>query len=101
MDGAEQSTPPGYHGEKAALAARMKRIEGQVRGIGRMIDDDTYCIDVLTQIAAVNAALHAVGVTLLDDHLSHCVVSAAQESDEAGRAKIAEATASVARLIKS
>lgn len=97
----ENTQPPGYAEQKEAVAKRMRRIEGQVRGIARMIDGDTYCIDVLTQISAVNSALHAVGVSLLSEHMSHCIVSAAQESPEAGEAKIAEATAAIARLIKS
>ncbi|WP_328698769.1 metal-sensitive transcriptional regulator [Brevibacterium rongguiense] len=97
----DESQPPGYTAEKDALAKRMRRIEGQVRGVGRMIEEDTYCIDVLTQISAINAALHAVGVTLLHDHMSHCVADAARESPEAGEAKLAEASAAIARLIKS
>jgi len=68
---------PGYAGHKGALSARMKRIEGQVRGIERMIADDTYCIDVLTQVSAITKALQSVSLALLDDHLGHCVVEAA------------------------
>lgn len=96
-----QDHSPAHGYDQDAIAKRMKRIEGQVRGIGRMIDQDTYCIDVLTQISAVTAALHAVGVNLLESHMHHCVVEAAQESPEAGAAKIAEATAAIQRLIKS
>ena len=99
VDGKKPHPDHGY--DQVAIAKRMKRIEGQVRGIGRMIDQDTYCIDVLTQISAVTAALHAVGVNLLESHMNHCVVEAAQESPEAGAAKIAEATAAIQRLIKS
>ena len=67
------SGPHGYTADKQALLARLKRIEGQARGLQRMVDEDTYCIDVLTQIAAVTKALQAVAVSLLEDHLRHCV----------------------------
>ncbi|GAA4283616.1 metal-sensitive transcriptional regulator [Brevibacterium daeguense] len=91
----------GYTEQKDAYLKRIRRIEGQVRGIGRMVDEDKYCIDILTQISAVTAALRAVSVGLLDEHMRHCVVTAAQESPEAADAKIAEASAAIARLIKS
>jgi CsoR family transcriptional regulator, copper-sensing transcriptional repressor len=68
--------PVGYSDEKAALLRRLARIEGQVRGLGRMVEEDRYCIDVLTQIAAVNTALNAVGKRLLDAHVQHCVKDA-------------------------
>ncbi|WP_349826715.1 metal-sensitive transcriptional regulator [Brevibacterium litoralis] len=93
--------PHGYSHDKAAYRARMKRIEGQVRGVARMIDEDTYCIDVLTQISAASAALHSVAVALLDEHMKHCVVTAANESPEAAAAKIDEATKAITRLIRS
>ena len=91
----------GYSPQKDAYVARMRRIEGQVRGIEKMIAEDKYCIDVLTQISAVTRALQAVSLALLEDHLNHCVVGAAKASDEEGRAKVAGATAAVARLWKS
>src|SRR5699024_2060435 len=92
----------GYTPQKDALARRMKRIEGQVRGIGKMIDDDKYCIDILTQVSAATAALHAVSINLLEEHIAHCVVDAAGSGDdEAARKKIEEASAAIARLIKS
>lgn len=91
----------GYSPQKDAYLARMRRIEGQVRGIERMIAEDTYCIDVLTQISAVTKALQSVSLGLLEDHLNHCVVGAAKASDEGGREKVAEATAAIARLWKS
>jgi DNA-binding FrmR family transcriptional regulator len=102
LAGMSEATPTGPHGysaEKQALLARLKRVEGQVRGIARMVDEDTYCIDVLTQISAANKALQAVAVGLLEDHLRHCVVQAAADgnADE----KIKEATAAIARLVKS
>ena len=87
--------------DRRALLTRLHRIEGQVRGIGRMIDDDVYCIDVLTQVSAVTRALQAVSLGLLEEHIEHCVVDAARESDEAAAVKVAEATAAIARLVRS
>lgn len=92
---------PGYADTKDAQLKRLRRIEGQVRGLQRMVEDETYCIDVLTQVSAVTRALQAVSLSLLEEHLSHCVVDAARESDGAGRAKIEEATAAIARLVRS
>ncbi len=96
------SGAPGYHDDKAAVLARLKRIEGQIRGLQRMVDDDTYCIDVLTQVSAATRALQSVAVQLLDDHLRHCVADAVQsdDPDEADR-KITEASKSIERLVKS
>ncbi|ROR72731.1 metal-sensitive transcriptional regulator [Bogoriella caseilytica] len=91
----------GYRGTKDEYARRLRRIEGQVRGIARMVDEDTYCIDVLTQISAVTKALQAVGIGLVEDHLGHCVVEAARSSTEEGQEKVAEASAAIARLVKS
>ncbi len=80
---------------------RLAKIEGQVRGIARMVEQDTYCIDVLTQVSAATKALQAVSLGLLEEHISHCVVDAARESDEAAQAKIKEASAAIARLVRS
>lgn len=91
----------GYTPQKDALARRMKRIEGQVRGIAKMIDDDKYCIDILTQISAVSSALRAVALNLLDEHLDHCVSSAIAQGGEEADAKLAEASAAIARLVRS
>lgn len=91
----------GYSRSKDDYAKRMRRIEGQVRGIARMVDEDVYCIDVLTQIAAVTKALQAVSIGLVEDHLGHCVVEAAKSSDADGRAKVQEASAAIARLVRS
>lgn len=91
----------GYSGTKEQYANRLRRIEGQVRGIARMVDEDTYCIDVLTQISAVTKALQAVGIGLVEDHLGHCVVDAARSSHEEGQAKVAEASEAIARLVRS
>jgi DNA-binding FrmR family transcriptional regulator len=95
-------TAPGYHDDKAAILARLKRIEGQIRGLQRMVDDDTYCIDVLTQVSAATKALQSVAVQLLDDHLRHCVSDAIQ-ADEPGEVDriISEATRTIERLVKS
>jgi DNA-binding FrmR family transcriptional regulator len=92
---------PGYTSNKDALQHRLRRIEGQVRGLQRMVDEDAYCIDVLTQISAVTKALQAVAVELLDDHLSHCVREAIAAGGPEADAKVAEASAAVARLVRS
>lgn len=96
----------GYAGDVQALQNRLRRIEGQVRGIQRLIDEDTYCVDVLTQVSAVKSALDRVAMLLLEDHLSHCVVGAAEAAVETGdsaevTAKIREASAAIERLVKS
>ncbi|HZN14935.1 MAG TPA: metal-sensitive transcriptional regulator [Acidimicrobiales bacterium] len=80
---------------------RLRRIEGQVRGLQRMIDDDAYCIDVLTQVSAVTKALQAVALNLLDDHLGHCVADAVAAGGAEAEAKVAEASAAIARLVRS
>ncbi len=91
----------GYIGDKAAYVRRLKLIEGQTRGLQRMVDDETYCIDILTQVVAVKRALEAVALGLLSDHMNHCVVDAARDSDEAAAAKIDEAMKAITRLVKS
>src|SRR5690606_14811907 len=91
----------GYAGSKDDYLKRLRRIEGQVRGIARMVDEDTYCIDILTQVSAVTKALQAVSLGLLEDHISHCVVEAAAESEEAKDAKVREAADAIARLVRS
>lgn len=92
---------PGYTGSKDDYLKRLRRIEGQVRGIQRMVEEDTYCIDILTQVSAVTKALQAVSLGLLEDHVGHCVVEAARESDEAAQIKVREAADAIARLVKS
>ena len=92
---------PGYADTKDAQLKRLRRIEGQVRGLQRLVDEDTYCIDVLTQVAAVTKALQAVSLGLLEDHVGHCVVDAARESDTAAHAKVREASDAIARLVRS
>ena len=91
----------GYSGSKDDSLKRLSRVEGQVRGIARMVDQDVYCIDILTQVAAVTKALQAVSLGLMEDHLGHCVVDAARESQEAGDAKVREAADAIARLVSS
>ena len=91
----------GYSDRKEDYAKRLRRIEGQVRGIAKMIDDDKYCIDILTQISAVNSALQAVALGLLDEHLNHCVTNAVAAGGEEADAKLKEASAAIARLVRS
>jgi DNA-binding FrmR family transcriptional regulator len=85
--------------DKQALLGRLRRIEGQVRGVHRMVEEDTYCIDVLTQISAATRALQAVAIGLLEGHLAHCVVDAAREGDPTPKVK--EASDAIARLVRS
>ena len=92
---------PGYEMSKDDLLRRMRRIEGQVRGIGQMVEEDRYCIDVLTQVAAVTKALQSVAVGLFDDHLRHCVTDAVAAGGRSADQKLTEATAAVERLLKS
>lgn len=96
----------GYSEEKQAYLRRLRRVEGQVRGIAKMVEEDKYCIDILTQMAAVNKALHAVSIGLLQEHISHCVVGAAEESARTGNPgivedKVQEATDAISRLLRS
>lgn len=95
------STSHGYMTDKEKYLARMRRIEGQARGIHRMIDEDTYCIDILTQVSAMTSALENVALALLDDHLDHCVAAAVASGGEEAQEKIREASAAVRRLVKS
>ena len=90
----------GYSPEKAAYLRRLKLIEGQARGIARMVEEDQYCIDILTQVAAITSALKAVSLGLLNDHLSHCVVDAARRGGVESDEKIEEAMRAIKRLVK-
>lgn len=90
----------GYISDKAKYLNRLKRIEGQARGIRGMVEDEKYCIDILTQISAMTSALEAVAIGLLDEHLRHCVVDAARLGGDEADAKITEATAAIARLVR-
>ena len=91
----------GYTADKDAYQRRLRRVEGQVRGLQAMLDEDRYCIDVLTQISAVTRALHEVAIGLLDQHLAHCVREAIESGGPEADAKVAEASAAVARLVRS
>jgi DNA-binding FrmR family transcriptional regulator len=92
---------PGYTMSKDDYLKRLRRIEGQVRGLQRLIEEDTYCIDVLTQVSATTSALQSVAVGLLDQHLHHCVADAIVAGGDEGQAKVTEATKAIERLIKS
>jgi CsoR family transcriptional regulator, copper-sensing transcriptional repressor len=91
---------PGYIDKKDALKKRLRRIEGQVRGLERMVDEDTYCIDVLTQVSAATKALQSVALILMEDHLSHCVAEAATAGGKVASTKLTEASAAIARLVR-
>jgi CsoR family transcriptional regulator, copper-sensing transcriptional repressor len=91
----------GYSQNKDDYLARLRRIEGQVRGLGRMVDEDKYCIDILTQVSAVTRALQSVALGLLDEHLSHCVTQAVAEGGDNATAKVREASDAIARLVRS
>ena len=92
---------PGYTDKKDAIHKRLRRVEGQVRGLQRMVEEDKYCIDVLDQVAAVTKALQAVAIELLDDHLSHCVAEAMVAGGATANEKVAEASKAIARLVRS
>jgi CsoR family transcriptional regulator, copper-sensing transcriptional repressor len=91
----------GYSENKDAVRKRLRRIEGQVRGLQRMVDEDQYCIDILTQIAAATKALQAVALELLEEHLGHCVSNAIASGGPQAQEKIREASAAIERLVKS
>lgn len=91
----------GYASDKDDVLRRLRRIEGQVRGLQRLVDEDTYCIDVLTQVSAATKALQSVALVLLQDHLGHCVADAVAEGGDAAAEKIEEATEAIARLVRS
>jgi CsoR family transcriptional regulator, copper-sensing transcriptional repressor len=96
-----RNTVIGYVDNKEDLLKRLRRAEGQVRGIQRMVEDDTYCIDILTQVSAATKALETVALSLLEDHLSHCVAQATAEGGEVAQEKLREASAAIARLVRS
>ena len=91
----------GERASKVDLLNRLRRVEGQVRGIARMVEQDTYCIDVLTQVSAASRALQSVALGLLDTHMSHCVGAAARAGGAEQDAKLKEASAAIARLVRS
>jgi DNA-binding FrmR family transcriptional regulator len=91
----------GYTPDKEDYLKRLRRIEGQVRGLQKMIEDDKYCIDILTQVSAATKALQSVALGLLEDHLGHCVTQAVAEGGDVADAKVREASEAIARLVKS
>ncbi|WP_304481853.1 metal-sensitive transcriptional regulator [Cryobacterium sp. M25] len=93
--------PHGYISSKDAYVKRLRRIEGQARGLQGMVADELYCVDILTQISAMTSALQSVALGLLEDHMSHCVVAAVAAGGEEGDAKIKEASIAIARLVRS
>lgn len=96
------ATEPGYIAQKLAVLNRLRRIEGQVRGLERMVDEERYCIDILTQVSAATRALETVALALLNEHLRHCVSYAAGVSDDSAAAeKLTEASQAIARLVRS
>ncbi len=94
-------TGHGYLDHKQEYLRRLKRIEGQARGLQRMVDEEQYCIDILTQVSAMTKALEALALAMLDEHLSHCVVRAAKAGGEEADAKLREASQAIARLVRS
>ncbi|MER7673701.1 metal-sensitive transcriptional regulator [Kitasatospora sp. NPDC096128] len=93
--------PHGYSAQKDAHLKRLRRIEGQIRGLQRMVDEDVYCIDVLTQVSASTKALQSFALSLLEEHLRHCVAAAAEQGGVELDAKVAEASAAIGRLLRS
>jgi CsoR family transcriptional regulator, copper-sensing transcriptional repressor len=91
----------GYTHDKDNYLRRLRRIEGQVRGLQRMVEEDKYCIDILTQVSAVNRALQSVALGLLEQHLGHCVAQAVAEGGDSAAVKVGEASAAIARLVRS
>lgn len=94
------TTPPGYVDSKTAQLRRLRRIEGQIRGLQRMVEEETYCIDVLTQVSAATKALESFALIILDEHLRHCVAHAAGDPEQLDE-KITEASEAIARLVRS
>jgi CsoR family transcriptional regulator, copper-sensing transcriptional repressor len=91
----------GYLTNKDAYLNRLRRIEGQARGLQKMVEDEKYCIDILTQVSAMTSALQSVALGLLDEHLNHCVVQAAAAGGDEADSKIKEASEAIARLVRS
>jgi CsoR family transcriptional regulator, copper-sensing transcriptional repressor len=91
----------GYEASKDAVQKRLRRVEGQVRGLQRMVEEDRYCIDILEQVSAATRALQAVALELLDDHMAHCVADAVRTGGNDAGLKLDEASAAIARLVRS
>jgi DNA-binding FrmR family transcriptional regulator len=92
---------PGYTANKAAHSKRLRRVEGQIRGLQRMVESDEYCIDVLTQVSAATRALESFALSLLEEHLQHCVVAAVEQGGDEAQIKLGEASEAIARLVRS
>jgi DNA-binding FrmR family transcriptional regulator len=92
---------PGYLADKDDVLKRLRRIEGQARGLQRMVEEEQYCIDILTQVSAMTKALQAVSLSLLDEHVAHCVVEAVQAGGPDAEVKLKEASDAIARLVRS
>jgi DNA-binding FrmR family transcriptional regulator len=99
--GAAHHGPHGYSSHKADHLKRLRRIEGQARGLQRMVEEDVYCIDILTQVSATTKALQSFALSLLEEHIKHCVADAVNEGGEAMDEKVAEAMAAISRLLRS
>jgi DNA-binding FrmR family transcriptional regulator len=97
----ESETHHGYHDQKDSHLKRLRRIEGQVRGLQRMVEEDKYCIDILTQVAAATKALQSFSLELVEEHLGHCVVDAARKGGPEAQEKVREASDAIARLVRS
>ena len=97
----EATMTHGYDDDREAIQKRLRRIEGQVRGLQRMVDEDRYCIDVLEQVSAATRALQSVALALLEDHLAHCVADAVTAGGDEATEKLREASAAIARLVRS
>ncbi len=91
----------GYSSTRDQHLTRLRKVEGQVRGIAKMVEDDKYCIDILTQVSAATKALQSVALALLDDHMAHCVVDAARAGGAEQELKLKEASEAIARLVRS
>lgn len=92
---------PGYSDDKEAVQRRLRRIEGQVRGLQRMVEEDRYCINILEQVSAMTRALQSVALKLLDDHIAHCVADAVKSGGDESTKKLNEASAAIGRLVRS
>jgi len=92
---------PGYRDDKELVMKRLRRIEGQIRGLQRMVDEDRYCINILEQVSAATSALQSVALLLLEEHLAHCVSDAVRAGGDEAEAKLTEASAAIARMVRS
>jgi DNA-binding FrmR family transcriptional regulator len=95
------TSKPGYSDDKEAIQKRLRRIEGQVRGLQRMVDEDRYCINILEQVSATTRALQSVALELLNDHMAHCVADAVKAGGDESRKKLDEASAAIGRMVRS